>query len=65
MGFQKKTGIDLPTEVKNIFPDGLDFWKRHYHYTPYDNEVMSLSIGQGAVTHDAAQDDADLHGPGA
>jgi penicillin-binding protein 2 len=50
LGFQKKTGIDLGTEVKNIFPDGLDFWKRHYHYAPYDNEVMSLAIGQGAVT---------------
>ena len=50
LGFQKKTGIDLPTEVKNIFPEDLGFWQRRFHYTPQDNEVMSLAIGQGAVT---------------
>lgn len=51
LGFQKKTGIDLPTEVKNIFPESLGFWKRHYGYgPPADNEVMSLAIGQGATT---------------
>jgi len=51
LGFQKKTGIDLPTEVRNIFPDNLGYWKKHFGYgPPADNEVMSLSIGQGAVT---------------
>ncbi|MGQ0814213.1 MAG: penicillin-binding protein 2 [Gemmatimonadota bacterium] len=51
LGFQKKTGIDLPTEVPNIFPEDLGFWKRHFGYgPPADNEVMSMAIGQGPVT---------------
>lgn len=50
LGFQKKTGIDLPTEVKNIFPEGIEFWQKRFRYTPSDNEVMSMSIGQGPVT---------------
>jgi penicillin-binding protein 2 len=50
MGFQKKTGIDLPTEVRNIFPDNLDFWQKRFGYLPNENEVLSMSIGQGPVT---------------
>lgn len=51
LGFQKKTGIDLPTEVKNIFPEDVSYWKRHFGYgPPADNEVLSMSIGQGPVT---------------
>lgn len=50
LGFQKKTGIDLPTEVKNIFPDNLEFWQKRFGYMPSDNEVMSMAIGQGPVT---------------
>lgn len=50
LGFQKKTGIDLPTEVANIFPESRDFWKRRFGYMPYDNEVLSMAIGQGPVT---------------
>ncbi|MGQ0561003.1 MAG: penicillin-binding protein 2 [Gemmatimonadota bacterium] len=51
LGFQKKTGIDLPTEVSNIFPEDLGFWQRRFGYgPPADNEVMSMAIGQGPVT---------------
>jgi penicillin-binding protein 2 len=50
MGFQKKTGIDLPTEVKNIFPDKIQFWQDRFGYLPKENEVLSMAIGQGPVT---------------
>lgn len=51
LGFQDKTGIDLPTEVPNIFPNDLGFWKRRFGYgPPNENEVLSMAIGQGPVT---------------
>jgi penicillin-binding protein 2 len=50
LGYQDKTGIDLPTEVRNIFPEGIEFWQKRFRYTPTDNEVMSMAIGQGPVT---------------
>ena len=50
MGLGAKTGVDLPTEVKPIFPTGMDWMENWYGYPPADNEVMSLSIGQGAIT---------------
>lgn len=50
LGFQKRTGIDLPTEVKNIFPENLQWWVRRMGYMPKDNEVLSMAIGQGPVT---------------
>lgn len=52
LGFGEKTGIDLPQgqEFPSIFPTGLDWMERHYGYRPAENEIMSLSIGQGAIT---------------
>ena len=50
LGFQKRTGIDLPTEVRNIFPKDLNWWVDRLGYMPNDNEVMSMAIGQGPVT---------------
>ena len=50
LGFQKRTGIDLPTEVRNIFPEDLTWWQKRLGYTPKDNEVLSMAIGQGPVT---------------
>lgn len=50
LGFAERTGIDLPSEMKPIFPAGPDWWERRFGYEPNDNEIMSLSIGQGAVT---------------
>lgn len=50
MGFQRRTGLDLPTEVRNIFPTGLEWYEERYGYRPYENLVMSLAIGQAEVT---------------
>lgn len=49
LGFQKRTGIDLPTEIANTFPGGVDWFRDHYGYAPNENEIMTMSIGQGAV----------------
>jgi len=53
MGLGRKTGIDLPSgqEVKPIFPVDFDWFERHYGYRPLPSEIMSLSIGQGAITY--------------
>jgi penicillin-binding protein 2 len=50
IGFGGRTGIDLPHEIASIFPDGIDWWQRRWGYRPAANEIMSPSIGQGAVT---------------
>ena len=50
LGYQKRTGIDLPTEVRNIFPENIQWWQKRMGYTPKDNEVLSMAIGQGPVT---------------
>ena len=50
LGFATRTGIDLPSEASSIFPADTDWWKKRFGYKPYENEIMSLSIGQGAVT---------------
>lgn len=50
MGFSKKTGIDLPSESRNSFPESLDWWVRNMRYQPKESEVVSLSIGQGPTT---------------
>lgn len=50
LGFGKKTGIDLPTEIASIFPSKLEWWQERFGYKPYENEILSLAIGQGAIT---------------
>jgi penicillin-binding protein 2 len=49
MGFAERTGIDLPAEARPTFPTGFDWMIKHYGYRPNENEIMTLSIGQGAV----------------
>lgn len=49
MGFGAPTGIDLPDELSSTFPTSRDWWVRRWGYRPNENEIMSLSIGQGAV----------------
>jgi penicillin-binding protein 2 len=49
LGFGTKTGIDVPHEIQPTFPGGLDYYRNRFGYTPYDNEVLSLSIGQGPI----------------
>ncbi|HSH45146.1 MAG TPA: penicillin-binding protein 2 [Longimicrobiales bacterium] len=50
LAFNGRTGVDLPSEINSIFPESRDWWERRYGYTPQPSEIMSLSIGQGAVT---------------
>ncbi|CAN5666644.1 penicillin-binding protein 2 [soil metagenome] len=49
LGFGEKTGIDVPHEIRPTFPGGLDYYRDNFGYTPYDNEVLSLAIGQGPI----------------
>jgi len=47
MGFNRKTGIDIPGEVRSIFPRNVAALKRRQgHVAP--SEIMSFAIGQGA-----------------
>jgi len=52
MGFQKRTGIDLPGEARNIWPESPEWWQKNpaFRYTPKESEVVSMSIGQGPIT---------------
>ncbi len=50
LGFAQKTGIDLPSEIAPIFPKDAQWFEDRFGYKPQPPEVMSLSIGQGAVT---------------
>ncbi len=47
MGFNSRSGIDLPGENEPTFPTGLDWYRRHFGYTPQAAEALSLAIGQG------------------
>ncbi|HET6763346.1 MAG TPA: penicillin-binding protein 2 [Longimicrobiaceae bacterium] len=49
MGFNSKSGIDLPSERRGEYPSGnaVTWWKKHFHYPPQPSEVMPLVIGQG------------------
>ncbi len=47
MGFDKRTGIDLPHEARGIFPATRAWWKENQGYTAQGGEVYNLAIGQG------------------
>ncbi|MQA92024.1 MAG: penicillin-binding protein 2 [Gemmatimonas sp.] len=46
-GYGRPTNIDLPGENAGTFPEGADWWREHFGYSPQPSEVMSLAIGQG------------------
>jgi penicillin-binding protein 2 len=49
VGLSQKTGIDLPDEASGIMPSAA--WKlKNFHDKWYAGEVISVGIGQGAVT---------------
>lgn len=50
MGFQKRTGIDLPYEARNQMPENTDWWVQRLGYKPKASEMISLAIGQGPQT---------------
>jgi penicillin-binding protein 2 len=50
LGFAERTGIDVPHEIAPNFPASVEWYQRRWGYTPYDNEVLSLAIGQGPIT---------------
>jgi penicillin-binding protein 2 len=50
LGYGERTGVDLPSEMKPIFPESIEWLERRGGYRPPANHVMSLSIGQGEVT---------------
>ncbi len=48
-GFGKKTGVDIPDEVKGFVPT-LDYYHREYEKAEWvKNLVINLSIGQGEI----------------
>jgi len=47
MGFNSRSGIDLPSETESVFPTGTDWYRQRFGWAPTPSEVMSLSIGQG------------------
>ena len=47
MGFNRRTGIDIPAEARSIFPRNVAALRRRQgHVAP--SEIMSFAIGQGA-----------------
>lgn len=48
LGFNGRTGVDLPAEHAGTFPDGLEWYQRRFGWIPTEAEVLSLAIGQGA-----------------
>ncbi len=49
LGISQKTGIDLPDEASGTMPSTQ--WKlKNFHEKWYAGEVISVGIGQGAVT---------------
>ena len=47
LGFQRRTGVDLPGERGGTFPDEPDWYRRRFGAPPTEAEVLSLAIGQG------------------
>jgi penicillin-binding protein 2 len=47
IGFDKKTGIDLPEEKRPIFPKGFEYFNRKYGRNWSQSVVLSMAIGQG------------------
>ena len=48
LGFDGRTGVDLPGERAGLFPSGPGWYERRFGWTPTEAEVLSLAIGQGA-----------------
>ncbi len=48
LGFDRKSGIDLPEELKPRFPDALDYFNRKYGVRGWTQSIaLNMAIGQG------------------
>jgi penicillin-binding protein 2 len=48
LGLDKKTGIDLPEELRPLWPDAVAYYQRRYGPRGWTNAVtLNLAIGQG------------------
>ena len=47
IGFGNRGGIDIPAEVKPIFPPTASWYQRYFKVPAQPSDVMSLAIGQG------------------
>lgn len=47
IGFSRRCGVDLPQEMQGQFPADRSWWEGAFGYRALENEVLSLSIGQG------------------
>jgi penicillin-binding protein 2 len=48
-GLGARTGIDLRSEIASTFPRDPEWFRSWFGYSPQPSEIMTLSIGQGAV----------------
>jgi penicillin-binding protein 2 len=49
LGFNQRTGVDLPQEFRPTFPADREYWNRRFNYTPRESEVLNMTIGQGPL----------------
>lgn len=47
IGFNRRCGIDLPSEARGIFPQDQSFWQERFGLRPTEGEALNLAIGQG------------------
>jgi len=47
IGFNRRCGIDLPSEAQGRFPADSSYWVEEWGYRPTEGEVLNLAIGQG------------------
>jgi penicillin-binding protein 2 len=47
LGFNKRSGIDLPIDKTGDYPSDVDWWRRKFGWKATPAEVLNLAIGQG------------------
>ncbi len=50
LGFGKRTGVDIPSEIDPNFPEDRSYWTKKKGYAAQEGEVLSMAIGQGPIT---------------
>lgn len=49
LGFNGRTGVDLPAERAGTFPDGVEWYQRRFGWIPTEAEVLSLADRKSVV----------------